>query len=104
MSLIYLYGKVEILHIIQYVLCILPRRICFNITIVHCVKFTLCVTKMHQTLKQRYEGSSIKDVSKSGGGSGVSRGGGAKFHLLLGYRRSHNGKFMFPKKSRQKYL
>ena len=53
---------------------------------------------MHRTLKQRYEGLSIKDVSKSGGGSGVSRGGGAKFQLLLGYRRSHKGKFMFPKK------
>ena len=53
---------------------------------------------MHQTLKQSYEGSSIKDVSKSGGGSGVSRGVGAKFQLLLGYRRSHKGKLMFPKK------
>ena len=52
---------------------------------------------MHQTLKQRYEGSSIKDVSESGGGSGVSMGGG-EFQLLLGYGRSHKGKFMFPKK------
>ena len=31
---------------------------------------------MHQTLKQGYEGPSIKDVRKSGGGgSGVLRGG-----------------------------
>ena len=44
------------------------------IAIVHRVK--LCVTKMHQTLKRRYEGSSIEDIRKSGGGSGVSRGGG----------------------------
>ena len=44
MSLIYLWGKVEILYIIQYVLCILPRKIGFNskaINAVHC-KCTLC--------------------------------------------------------------
>ena len=117
MSLIYLLGKVEILYIIQYVLCILPRRIGFNskavyIAIVHCVKFTLCVTKMHQTLKQRYEGSSIKRRQQEwgrhwrirGGDGGRSVLGGPKFQLLLGYRRSHKGRFMFQKKSRQKYL
>ena len=41
------------------------------IAIVHRVK--LCVTKMHQTLKRRYERLSIEDIRKSGGGSGVSR-------------------------------
>ena len=58
----------------------------------------MCNKNASNIEKQRYEGSSIKDVSKSGGGSDVSRGGGAKFQLLLGYRRSHKGKFMFPKK------
>ena len=59
----------------------------------------MCNKNASNIEKQRYEGSSIKDVSKSGGGSGVSRGGGeAKFQLLLGYRRSYKGKFMFPKK------
>ena len=44
MFLIYLWGKVEILYIIQYVLYILPRKIGFNskaINAVHC-KCTLC--------------------------------------------------------------
>ena len=50
------------------------RLFTLYIAIVHRVK--LCVTKMHQTLKRRYEGSSIEDIRKSGGGSGVSRGGG----------------------------
>ena len=60
---------------------------------------------MHQTLKQRYEGPSLKDVRKSGGGSGVlGGGGGAKFQLFLGCRKSHKGKIHVSKKSRQKYL
>ena len=65
------------------VYCLLLGRIGFNskavyIAIVHCVKFTLCVTKMHQTLKQRYEGSSIKDVSKSGERQWRIKGGGGQ--------------------------
>ena len=72
---------------------------------VHCVKFTLCVTKMYQTLKQRYEGPSIKDVRKSGGRQWrIKVGGGAKFQLFLGCRWSHKGKIHVSKKSRQKYL
>ena len=54
------------MYIIQYVLYILPRKIGFNskaINVVHCnctlCKVALCVTKMHQTLKQKYEGSIV---------------------------------------------
>ena len=67
---------------------------------------------MHQTLKQRYEGPSIKDARKSGGGSGVLRGaigavsfrgrGGAKFQLFLGCRKSHKGKIHVSKKKSPK--
>ena len=54
---------------------------------------------MHQTLKQRYEGPSIKDVRKSGGGRGGDVGGGrAKFQLFLGCRKSHKGKIHVSKK------
>ena len=54
---------------------------------------------MHQTLKQRYEGPSIKDIRKNGGGSGVLRGGGGgKFQLFLGCRKSHKGKIHVSKK------
>ena len=39
-------------------------------------------------------------VAYQGGGAmgAVNFGGGAKFQLLLGYRRSHKGRFMFQKK------
>ena len=53
---------------------------------------------MHQTLKQRYEGSSIKDVRKSGGGDGGGQFWGAKFQLFLGCRKSHKGKIHASKK------
>ena len=61
---------------------------------------------MHQTLKQRYEGPSIKDVRKSGGRQWRIKGGGegAKFQLFLGCRKSHKGKNHASKKIRQKYL
>ena len=59
---------------------------------------------MHQTLKQRHEGPSIKDVRKSGGRQCRFKGGGgqwrrgAKFQLFLGCRKSHKGKNHVSKK------
>ena len=60
--------------------------------------------KNASTIETKVWGVIHKRRQQEWGEAVAYQGGGGKFQLLLGYRRSHKGKFMFPKKSRQKYL